>query len=206
MPQNLGANHPLQTPSTTTTLSSSAGPVNISFSFINDADVLVFLGGTLRTNSSTGNENYTINTAKTQITFNSAVSGDVIITRKSDLLSKVRTFTAGSSVRAADLNTQFDQVMQLIQDNYELLRGIILNDANSEITVGRSTTLANDTVATDSLQDSAVTTAKIANDAVDGDKLSHTGVTPVPILPLILLLMHRVVLLMLKAAKLLLLN
>ena len=162
MPQNLGANHPLQTPSTTTTLSSSAGPVNISFSFINDADVLVFLGGTLRTNSSTGNENYTINSAKTQITFNSAVSGAVIITRKSDLLSKVRTFTAGSSVRAADLNQQFDQVMQLIQDNYELLRGIILNDGNDEITVGRDSIIANDKVRTESIQDNAVTLDKIA--------------------------------------------
>jgi len=161
MPQNLGANHPLQTPSTTTTLSSSAGPVNISFSFINDADVLVFLGGTLRTNG-TGSDNYTINTAKTQVTFNNTVSGEVIITRKSDLLNKVRTFTAGSSVRAADLNTQFDQVMQLIQDNYELLRSVVLNDANDEITVGRDSIIANDKVRTESIQDNAVTLSKIA--------------------------------------------
>ena len=161
MPQNLGANHPLQTPSTTTTLSSSAGPVNISFSFINDADVLVFLGGTLRTNG-TGSDNYTINTAKTQVTFNNTVSGDVIITRKSDLLNKVRTFTPGSSVRAADLNTQFDQVMQLIQDNYELLRSVVLNDANDEITVGRDSIIANNKVRTESIQDNAVTLTKIA--------------------------------------------
>ena len=161
MPQNLGADHPTKTPSTTTTLSSSAGPVNIDFSFINDADVLVFLGGTLRTNG-TGSDNYTINTAKTQVTFNNTVSGDVIITRKSDLLNKVRTFTPGSSVRAADLNTQFDQVMQLIQDNYELLRSVVLNDANDEITVGRDSIIANDKVRTESIQDNAVTLSKIA--------------------------------------------
>ena len=142
-------------------MSSSAGPVNISFSFINDADVLVFLGGTLRTNG-TGSDNYTINTAKTQVTFNNTVSGDVIITRKSDLLNKVRTFTPGSSVRAADLNTQFDQVMQLIQDNYELLRSVVLNDANDEITVGRDSIIANDKVRTESIQDNAVTLTKIA--------------------------------------------
>lgn len=165
MPQNLGANHPLQTPSTTTTLSSSAGPVNISFSFINDADVLVFLGGTLRTNG-TGSDNYTINTAKTQVTFNNTVSGEVIITRKSDLLNKVRTFTPGSSVRAADLNTQFDQVMQLIQDNYELLRGVIQNDANNELTVGRTLLIKDDAVVTNSIADSSVTSAKIADGAI----------------------------------------
>ena len=175
MQKNLGANHPLQTPSTTTTLSSSAGPVNISFSFINDADVLVFLGGTLRTNG-TGSDNYTINTAKTQVTFNNTVSGDVIISRKSDLLNKVRTFTAGSCVRDADLNTQFDQVMQLIQDNYELLRSVVLNDGNDEITVGRDSIIANDNVRTESIHDSAVTSAKIANDAVDGSKIPDNAI------------------------------
>ena len=175
MPQNLGADHPLKTPSTTQTLSSSAGPVNISFSFINDADVLVFLGGTLRTNG-TGSDNYTINTAKTQVTFNNTVSGEVIITRKSDLLSKVRTFTAGSSVRAADLNTQFDQVMQLIQDNYELLRGVIQNDANSELTVGRTLLIKDDAVVTNSVADGSITTPKLAADAVDGTKIADDSI------------------------------
>ena len=175
MPQNLGANHPLETPSTTTTLSSSAGPVNISFSFINDADVLVFLGGTLRTNG-TGSDNYTINTAKTQVTFNNTVSGEVIITRKSDLLSKVRTFTPGSSVRAADLNTQFDQVMQLVQDNYELLRGIIQNDANDELTVGRTLLIKDDAVVTNSIADGSITTVKLAADAVDGTKIADNAI------------------------------
>ena len=175
MPQNLGANHPLQTPPTTQTLSSSAGPVTINFSFINDADVLVFLGGTLRTNG-TGSDNYTINSAKTQVTFNNTVSGEVIVTRKSDLLGKAHTFTAGASVRAADLNTQFDQVQQLIQDNYELLRGLILNDGNNEITPGRDSIVANDKVRTESIQTSAVTAAKIAADAVTNAKIADDSI------------------------------
>jgi hypothetical protein len=175
MPQNLGANHPNNTPPTTSTLSSSAGPVNILFSFINEADVLVFLDGTLRTNG-TGSDNYTINAAGTQVTFNNTVSGEVIITRKSDLLTKVRTFTPGASVRAADLNKAFDQVQQLIQDNYELLRGLILNDDNSEITPGRDSIVANEKVRTESIQALAVTTAKIANDAVDGSKIPDNAI------------------------------
>ena len=175
MPQNLGVNHPNNTPATTQTLSSSAGPVNILFSFINEADVLVFLDGTLRTNG-TGSDNYTINNAGTQVTFNNTVSGEVIITSKSDLLTKVRTFTPGASVRAADLNTAFDQVQQLIQDNYELLRGLILNDGNSEITPGRDSIVANDKVRTESIQALAVTTAKIANDAVDGSKIPDNAI------------------------------
>ena len=170
----LGANHPQQTPATTSTLSSSAGPVNILFPFIKEADVLVFLGGTLKTNG-TGTDNYTINAAKTQVTFNNAVSGDVIITRKSDLLNKVHTFTPGSSVRSADLNTQFDQVMQLIQDNYELLRGIILNDGNDEITVGRDSIIANDKVRTESIQDNAVTLSKIAAGNADQVLITSGG-------------------------------
>ena len=174
MPQNLGVNHPNNTPATTQTLSSSAGPVNILFSFINDADVLVFLGGTLRTNG-TGNNNYTINTAKTQVTFNNTVSGDVIITRKSDLLNKVRTFTPGSSVRAADLNTQFDQVMQLIQDNYELLRGVVQNDSNDELTPGRTVLIKDDAVVTNSIEDGAVTTAKIANGTIINEDINASA-------------------------------
>ena len=175
MPQNLGANHPLQTPSTTQTLTSSAGPVTINFSFINDADVLVFLGGTLRTNG-TGNNNYTINNDKTQVTFNNDVSGEVIVTRKSDLLNKVRTFAVGASVRSADLNTQFDQVMQLIQDNYEVLRGVVQNDDNDELTVGRTLVIKDDAVVTGSILDGAVTRPKIATDAVDGTKIADNAI------------------------------
>ena len=175
MPQNLGANHPNNTPPTTHTASSSAGPFNILFSFINEADVLVFLDGTLRTNG-TGSDNYTINAAGTQVTFNNTVSGEVLITRKSELLTKVRTFTPGASIRAADLNTAFDQVQQLIQENYELLRNVILNDSDSEITPGRDSIIANDKVQTASIQASAVTTAKIENNAVDGSKIPANAI------------------------------
>ena len=56
-----------------------------------------------------------------QVVFNAAPGADVLIMRRTDLCVLVRTFQAGQSIRAQDLNNALLQQLYLTQEMYAFL-------------------------------------------------------------------------------------
>tara|TARA_R100001463_G_scaffold110364_2_gene165105 strand:+ start:3216 stop:5123 length:1908 start_codon:yes stop_codon:yes gene_type:complete len=101
--------------STSHTGNGSAGPFSISFPYVGEIDVDVFVGGVLKTN----NTHYTF-TSATQITFTSgnepANGATILIQRDTEIGSAQVDFTDGSVLTETDLDTNTKQLLFGIQE------------------------------------------------------------------------------------------
>ena len=128
---------PAGVPPTTYTNNTQAGtPVlnyDIGFPYIQTTDILVFTGeegNWTQRNQGTGADQYQINPqgglATDEVVFNNGVGGaNIMIWRRTDLCNMGRTFTAGSSIRAEDLNQDFTQLLYVLQEAGSLIDGIV---------------------------------------------------------------------------------
>ena len=110
-----------------------------------------------------------------------AGTDNVQILRNTDVTSasKQRTFVAGSSIRAADLNANFTRLFDHAEDKIQT--SDIANKAvtTAKIALGAVTTnrIAGSAVTTNKINASAVTAAKIGTDAVTSTKIQDSAVT-----------------------------
>ena len=87
---------------------------------------------------------------------------DIHIYRDTDVESAKATYTAGSSVKAGDLNNNHTQLLYALQEEQnQLIRSGDIKDA---------------AIITSKIKDLNVTRAKIANDAIDGTKIADDSV------------------------------
>ena len=93
------------------------------------------------------------------------------------------TFTAGTSIRAGDLNDNFEQILFIMQERQNTLQTISTGGIGENVI--STAALQDDSVTSEKLSDStttdsvrAVTTNHIRDNAVTADKLAHTAVTP----------------------------
>lgn len=86
---------------------------SITFPYINSSDVDVYLNGTLQTLTT----QYTFANATTIEFVTAPASGVVVLLQRSTYNdTNIATFFAGSSVRASDLNNNFDQALYIRQE------------------------------------------------------------------------------------------
>jgi len=108
----------------------TAGPFNISFSYLSEAEVDVTVGGVLKTITT----HYTF-TSATQITFtsgNEPANGAVIkFQRDTNIGSKKVDFVDGSVLTESDLDTQNDQLLFAVQ---EITDNFVKKDGSQVVT------------------------------------------------------------------------
>ena len=145
------------------------GNATKSFSFpsIKEADVKVDVDGVLKTSGSHYNITSYTTTGGGNVVFTSgnipASPAAIRIRRDTDVDTAKATYTAGSSVKAGDLNSNNEQLLFAAQE--EQNQTIVTAD------------LKDAAITTDKLATSAVTTVKLANNAVSMDKLA-SGTLP----------------------------
>ena len=152
----------------------SNNPTQIELSAISSDTVYQTANGNVRTTSTNG---YTVR---------------VRIYRFTNADSTPATFSPGTSVRAVDLNDNFEQILFIMQERQNTLQNISTGGIGENVIT--TAALQDDAVTADKLSDSAVTdstravttnhirdnavtTAKIADDAVTAAKLADTSVT-----------------------------
>ena len=123
---------------------------SITFPYLDTSDVEVYLNGTLQTA-------YTFANATT-IEFGTAPANGatVLLSRSTDDAALQATFFPGSSIKAADLNYNFDQVLYLAQET--------VNFAANQSTAGLQTQITTVT----NTANTAITTATAANATANG--------------------------------------
>ena len=140
----------MATTSNTYTGNGSNRLFSITFPYLNTTDIDVYLNGTLQTVTT----QYTFANATT-VEFVTAPSNGatVLLRRSTNDTTLAATFFAGSSIRAADLNDNFDQVLYLAQET---------NNNVANAVAGQ-------------IPDGTITNAKInATAGIDASKLSFT--------------------------------
>jgi hypothetical protein len=126
---------------------------NITFPYLDTTDIDVFLNGTLQTVTT----QYTFANATTVEFVTAPANGaTVLLSRSTDDSALQATFFPGSSIKAADLNYNFDQVLYLSQET--------ANNAANQSTAGLQAqiTAANNT------SNNAITIATAANTTANG--------------------------------------
>ena len=135
MPQTFSCVTKDTLPPTTYTNDTQAGtPVltyDIGFPYISATDIIVFTGDTdkwTQRAQGTGADQYQISPqgglATDEVKFNNGVGGaKILIWRKTDICKAARQFQVGSAIRAEDLNTDFTQLLYIIQELYTKLYG-----------------------------------------------------------------------------------
>jgi hypothetical protein len=151
--------------------------------YLRRADVFVYVNGVLKTLTT----DYTFNTAGTAIVLNTAVSGaTVLIQRTTGIDDNVVTYTAGSTLTAADLNNASNQnlyALQEFRDTYGALLGGGGDLSDQAAIIGSGETWASNnsqwatTAATDNRIDSKIDTA-LTTDVVAGTDISITDNSP----------------------------
>ena len=135
------------------------GNATKSFSFpsIQESDIKVEVDGVVKTSGNHYNITSYTTTGGGNVVFTSGnipVSPESIrIFRDTDVDSAKATYTAGSSVKAADLNANHEQLLFAAQEEQ------------------------NQTVQTSDIKDGAITIAKLADSSVTTAKIANTGVT-----------------------------
>lgn len=151
----------------------SNNPTQIELSAISSDTVYQTADGNVRTTSTNG---YVVR---------------VRIYRFTDVDTTPATFSPGTSVRAVDLNDNFEQILFVMQERQNTLQTIstggigenVISTAALQDNAVTADKLADSAitdsaraVTTDHIRDSAVTTAKIAADAVDGTKIADDSI------------------------------
>ena len=147
------------------------GNATKSFSFpsIKEADIKVDVDGIIKTSGSHYNiTSYTTTGGNVVFTSGNIPSSpsQIRIFRDTDVDSAKATYTAGSSVKAADLNANHKQLLFAAQEEQNQLE--------------QTANIRDDAVTTAKIRDDNVTTAKIANDNVTMAKLG-SGALPTDI-------------------------
>ena len=132
-----------------------------SFPYIKKENVRVTLD-TIGTTDFTINDN-----TPTQVDFNTAPGNNVAIRiyRVTDNLKTASTFFAGSSIRAQDLNTNFEQALFIGQEEENKIQDVVAGG------------IADGSVTSAKIADGSVTNAKIANGSVTSAKIVDGSVT-----------------------------
>ena len=145
------------------------GNATKSFSFpsIQESDVKVSVDGVVKTSGSHYNITSYTTTGGGNVVFTSgnipASPASIRIFRDTDVDSAKATYTAGSSVKAADLNANHEQLLFAAQE-----------EQNQTV---QTSDIKDGAVTTAKILDSNVTTAKIADNAVTSDKFADNSVT-----------------------------
>lgn len=126
---------------------------SITFPYLDTTDINVYLNGTLQTVTT----QYTFANATTvEFVAAPANGATVLLDRSTDDTTLAATFFPGSSIKAADLNENFDQVLYIAQET--------ANSAANQSTAGLQTQI---TAATNTAN-TAITTANAANATANG--------------------------------------
>jgi hypothetical protein len=145
------------------------GNATKSFSFpsIQESDVKVEVDGVIKTSGSHYNITSYTTTGGGNVVFTSgnipSSPAAIRIFRDTDVDSAKATYTAGSSVKAADLNANHEQLLFAAQE-----------EQNQTI---QTRNIKDGAVTSAKIADSNVTTAKIADNAVTSDKFADNTVT-----------------------------
>ena len=181
------------------------GNATKSFSFpsIKEADIKVDVDGVTKTSGNHFNITSYTTTGGGNVVFTSgnipASPASIRIRRDTDVDSAKATFTAGSSVKAGDLNNNMTQILYAAQEeqNQTVVTSDIKDSAittakikDDDVTMAKlasgalptditvaSANIVDGTIATVDIADSAVTTAKIANGNVTTAKIGSGQVT-----------------------------
>ena len=100
-----------------------------SFPILQNSDLKVALDGVTKTENTSGtNNDYSI--SNTNVVFNSAPANgvDIHIYRLTDVDTPKATFVSGSSIRAQDLNNNFDQLFYSDQEQHQRVRTVDVRD------------------------------------------------------------------------------
>jgi hypothetical protein len=160
----------MATTSNTYTGNGSNRLFSITFPYLNTTDIDVYLNGTLQTVTT----QYTFANATT-VEFVTAPSNGatVLLKRSTNDTTLAATFFAGSSIRASDLNENFDQVLYIAQET----NNNVANAVAGQIPDGTITNakLAADSVASSNIIDGAIVNADVnASAGIVATKLSFT--------------------------------
>ena len=138
------------------------GNATKSFSFpsIKEADIKVDVDGVIKTSGNLYNITSYTTTGGGNVVFTAGnipqtSANKIRIFRDTDVDTAKATFTAGSSIKAGDLNNNMTQVLYAAQEEQ------------------------NQTIIASDLKDSVITTVKIADDAVTTDKLANSIVADI---------------------------
>ena len=149
------------------------GNATKSFSFpsIQESDIKVDVDGVIKSSGTHYNITSYTTTGGGNVVFTSgnipASPAAIRIFRDTDVDSAKATYTAGSSVKAADLNANHEQLLFAAQE--EQNQTVQTNDIkDSAVTTAK---IFDSNVTTAKIADNAVTTAKIADDAITGAKI-----------------------------------
>ena len=130
-----------------------------SFPILQNSDLKVALDGVTKTENTSGtNNDYSI--SNTNVVFNSAPANgvDIHIYRLTDVDTPKATFVSGSSIRAQDLNNNFDQLFYSDQEQHQRVRTVDVRDK---------------AITSDKILDGTIVNADInASAAIDGTKIS----------------------------------
>ena len=143
-----------------------------SFPSIKEADIKVDVDGVTKTSGNHYNITSYTTTGGGNVVFTSgnipASPASIRIRRDTDVDSPKATFTAGSSVKAADLNNNITQILYAAQE--EQNQTIVTSDLkDGSVTTAK---IADNNVTTTKISDNAITTAKIPDNAVTMAKLA----------------------------------
>ena len=143
----------MATTSNTYTGNGSNKLFSITFPYLDTTDIDVYLNGVLQTVTT----EYTFANATTVEFVTAPANGaTVILDRSTDDTTLQATFFPGSSIKATDLNENFDQILYLAQET--------ANNAANQSTAGLQTQI---TAATNTAN-TAITTANAANSTANG--------------------------------------
>lgn len=143
----------MATTSNTYTGNGSNKLFSVTFPYLDTSDIDVFLNGTLQTVTT---QYFFANATTVEFVTAPANGATVLLSRSTDDAALQATFFPGSSIKAADLNYNFDQVLYLAQET--------ANSAANQSTAGLQTQI---TTATNTAN-TAITTANAATATANG--------------------------------------
>ena len=162
----------MATTQNTYTGNGSTTDYSITFEYLKDADVKVTLDHVATTA-------FTLPNATT-LRFTTAPGNNVAIRifRDTDVDAARFVYSAGSAIKAAELNENADQALYGLQEtaNTDDITDEAVTTAKLRDNAVTTAKLANVSITTAQLADSSVTTAKIAADAVNGSKIADDSI------------------------------
>ena len=162
----------MATTQNTYTGNGSTTDYSITFQYLKDADIKVTLDHVATTA-------FTLLNATT-LQFTTAPGNNVAIRifRDTDVDAARFVYSAGSAIKAAELNENADQSLYALQETVDTdeITDEAVTTAKLRDNAVTSAKFADNTISTAKIADGAITTAKIAADAVTADKLADTSV------------------------------